>query len=166
MRLRRALPALALVGALSIGAAADVFIVRHAEKQDPRAPKSLLSRRGLRRARELSRVLAAVPLRAVYVTEYERTRQTAAPAAAAHGLTPVATDSGDVKALARLLLARPEDEDVLVVGHSDTIPDLLTDLGVSTRAAISPDEYDELFIVSPRHGRAPDFHVLRYGASR
>jgi broad specificity phosphatase PhoE len=159
--MRRA--AAALILSLSIPAAADVFIVRHAEKRNPKDEQSTLSAAGFKRADDLRRALSSVDLKAVYRTEYERTRQTAAPTAAAHKLTPIEVKSDDVKGLAKLLRARPPLEDVLVVGHSDTIPDLLQELGVSARAVIAPGDYDNLFIVAPRANGAPGFHWLHYG---
>lgn len=153
------LAALALAAALP--ASADLFIVRHAEKESPKMDKSLLSAAGKRRARSLARVLKDVDLKAVYCTEYARTRQTATPTAAAHGLAPIQTNSEDVKGLAAQLKARGS-EDVLVVGHSDTVPDLLVELGVSTKAAIGSDEFDNLFIVSPSTDGGPRLHRLRY----
>ena len=155
--------ALALVLALSFPATADVFIVRHAEKKNPKDAQSTLSAAGFKRAEDLRRVLSSVDLKAVYLTEYERTRQTAAPAAAGHKLAPIELKSDDVRGLAKLLRARPPLEDVLVVGHSDTIPDLLHELGVSTRAAIGSGDYDNLFIVSLRATGEPGFHWLHYG---
>jgi broad specificity phosphatase PhoE len=155
-------PALALVLALALPAAADVFIVRHAEKKSS-DDNATLSDAGLKRAGDLRRALSSVDLKAVYRTEYERTRQTAAPAAAARHLTPIELKAGDVKGLAKQLLARSPLEDVLVVGHSDTIPNLLHELGVSTRAAIASGDYDNLFIVAPRASGEPGFHWLHYG---
>lgn len=149
----------------SASASAAIFLVRHAEKQDPKADKSLLSKRGLARARDLSRALLSVPLKAVYATEYERTQQTAAPTAAAHGLRTILTSSDDVAGLVKTLKALPADEDVLVVGHTDTLPDVLAGLGVSTRTAIAPNEFDDLYIVTPRAGAEPEFHQLHYGAA-
>jgi len=157
------LAAAALILSLSIPAAGDVFIVRHAEKKNPKDDLSTLSGAGFKRADDLRRVLSSVDLKAVYRTEYERTRQTAAPTAAAHALAPIEVKSDDVKGLAKLLRARPPLEDVLVVGHSDTIPDLLQALGVSTRAAIGSGDYDNLFIVAPRASGVPGFHWLHYG---
>ncbi|MFI5361179.1 MAG: histidine phosphatase family protein [Elusimicrobiota bacterium] len=154
---------LALAMALAVPAAADIFIVRHAEKKNPKDDKSLLSPSGFKRADDLKRVFSSVDLKAVYRTEYERTAQTGVPTAAAHNLSPIETKSDDVKGLAVILKARPPSEDVLVVGHSDTIPDLLTELGVSTRAAIAPGDYDNLFIVGRREGADPVFHWLHYG---
>lgn len=159
--MRRVFLAAALL-APAFPAKAEIFIVRHAEKKSPKMDASLLSPAGLKRAKTLARVLADAPLKAVYCTEYERTRQTAAPTAAEHGLKPVALDSGDLKGLAVRLKAVPASEDALVVGHSDTIPDLLTALGVSTRVAIGPADYDDLFIVDLSSGAAPRFHRLHY----
>ncbi|MDE2143759.1 MAG: histidine phosphatase family protein [Elusimicrobia bacterium] len=144
-----------------IPASADLFIVRHAEKKNPQMDKSTLSVAGLKRALVLKRVLTDIPLKAVYCTEYERTRQTAAPTAAAHGLKPTVTNSDDVKGLAATLRALPASEDVLVVGHSDTIPDLLIDLGVSTKVAIGAQDFDNLFVVRLGSG-VPTYHRLRY----
>lgn len=161
--MRRGLALLLLV--LSISARADIFLVRHAEKKDPKDDKSTLSKAGLKRAEDLKRALSSVDLKAVYHTEYERTRQTAGPTAAAHQLTPIVTNSDDVKGLAKALRALPSNEDVLVVGHSDTIPDVLHELGVSTTVVIAPNDYDSMFLVSPRAQGEPDFHVLHYGDS-
>lgn len=159
--MRRGLALLLLV--LSIPARADIFLVRHAEKKDPKDDKSTLSKAGLKRAEDLKRTLSSVDLKAVYHTEYERTRQTAAPTAASHKLTPIRTNSDDVKGLAKALRARPRNEDVLVVGHSDTIPDVLHELGVSTTVVIGANDYDTMYLVSPRASGEPDFHVLHYG---
>lgn len=143
---------LVLALALAAGTAdAAVFVVRHAERADAKDDASLLSRRGRKRAKLLARVLAAVPLKAVYTTEYERTQQTARPAAEAKGLTVTVTDSEKAAALAAELKALPAERDVLVVGHTDTIPDILKGLGVAEAVTIPDGEYDNLFIVAPPH---------------
>jgi phosphohistidine phosphatase SixA len=159
--MRRSLAAALLLG-LVLPASADVFLVRHADKKTP-DEQSLLSTKGLRRAEDLRRVLSSVTLKAVYRTEYERTRQTAAPTAAEHHLTPIMTQSDDVKGLAKLLRALPPGENALVVGHSDTVPELLNELGVSTKVALGNYDYDNLFIVSPRASGEPEFLRLHYG---
>ncbi len=107
--------------------------------------------------------MASVPLKAVYATEFERTQQTAAPTAAAHGLKTAVLPSEDPAGLVKLLRALPADEDVLVVGHSDTIPDILAGLGVSTRTALAPNDYDNLFVVTPRASGEPQYLRLHYG---
>lgn len=147
---------------LGPSASAAVLVVRHAEKLDPKADASLLSRKGKKRAKELARVLAAVPLKAVYCTEYERTRQTAQPAADAKGLKVTVTDSDHTDALASEVGARGAEADILVVGHSDTIPDLLRGLGVAEPVVIPSDEYDNLFVVTPRKDGPAAFLRLKY----
>src|SRR6185312_6413378 len=106
--------ALLLLG-LAISARADIFLVRHADKKTP-DEQSLLSAKGHKRAKDLARTLSSVKLKAVYRTEFERTGQTAAPTAAAQGLTPIEVKSDDVKGLAKTLRALPAGENVLVVG--------------------------------------------------
>jgi broad specificity phosphatase PhoE len=141
---------------------ASVFIVRHAERADAKADKSLLSRKGKKRAELLSKVLGGVPLKAVYTTEYERTQQTAEPTAKAKGLIVTVTDSEKAADLAAELKLKPAETDVLVVGHTDTIPDILKGLGVAAEVKIPSDEYDNLFIVTPQKDAAPLFHRLKY----
>jgi broad specificity phosphatase PhoE len=155
-----ALAALAL--ALALPASADIFLVRHADKTTP-DEQSLLSPKGLKRADDLRRTLSSVNLKAVYHTEFKRTLQTAAPTASEHKLVPIETKSDDVQGLAKTLRARPAQEDVLVVGHSDTVPELLNELGVSTKVALGNFDYDNLFIVSPRAAGEPGFIRLHYG---
>jgi broad specificity phosphatase PhoE len=157
----RLLLALALL-APSAPAFATVFIVRHAERADAKDDASLLSRRGKKRAKLLSAVLAGVPLKAVYSTEYKRTQQTGEPTAAAKGLSVTVTDSEKAPELGAELKAKPPTEDVLVVGHTDTIPDILKALGVPGELKIPSEEYDNLFLVTPQKDAPPLFHRLKY----
>lgn len=154
-----------LVLALLVSAAhvrASVFIVRHAERADAKDDASLLSRKGKKRATLLSKVLAGVALKAVYTTEYERTQQTAGPTAKAKGLIVTVTDSEKAVDLASELKLKPAETDVLVVGHTDTIPDILKGLGVESPVEIPNADYDNLFIVTPRKDAPPLFHRLKY----
>lgn len=134
-----------------------VWAVRHAEKDKGRNPS--LSHKGAERAKALARLLGDTPLDAIYSTPFKRTRSTAAPIAKAKSLevTDYRTD------LLKLLQAR-KGGNVLVVGHSNTTPDLLRALGVSFETKILGG-YDDLFltVVLPG-GAAPIFQHLRYGA--
>lgn len=143
---------LALILALSAGQVfAAVFIVRHAEKTASGSDLSRpLTAAGRKRAEALARVLRSTALRAVYATEYRRTQQTAAPAARQAGLkTTIVKAYDDLPAFAGRLRAEGAVEDVLVVAHSDTIPDLLKDLGVARKIEIGDTDYDNLFVVEP-----------------
>lgn len=106
--------------------------------------------------------LASVPLKAVHCTELERSRQTAGPSAVAHGLKLTVTPYDDLKVLAKMLLETPSSDDVLVIGHSDTIPGLLAALGAKEKVEIGPDDYDDLFIVAPSTAGVTRVHRLHY----
>jgi len=158
----------ALLLALSLScvrADAAVYVTRHAEKVKTKTTDDPpLTAKGKKRAADLARVLSKVPLKAVYATEFLRTRQTADAAAKEHGLTVTQVKSDETAALAKSLRANHAGDDVLVVAHSDTIPDLLKSLGVSSgpKEELSSGEYDDLFVVDFTSAAA-DLHWLRYG---
>jgi broad specificity phosphatase PhoE len=141
---------------------ADIFISRHGERISRTDDASKLSKEGLRRAKALSRLLASVPLKAVYCTEYDLSRQTAEPSASDHGLKPVVMPYEDVQGLAKLLHALPPSADVLVIGHSDTIPELLTALGAKDKVEIRALDFGNLFIVAPSTTGDARVHRLHY----
>ena len=104
-------------------------VVRHAEKTSDTARDPELSEAGRARARALARALREAPLVAAWSSGYLRTRQTAAPAAEAHGLEPQAYDASLPAAeLARRLREANASGTVLVVGHSNTVPGIVAAL--------------------------------------
>jgi phosphohistidine phosphatase SixA len=104
---------------LLLAAAADaapvVFLVRHAEKttggNDPD-----LSSAGHERADALARILKDSQITAIFVTEFRRTQETAAPIGKETHITPTIVPSRDVAGLAVKL--RAVKGNALVVGHS------------------------------------------------
>lgn len=128
----------------SASAQTTIFIVRHAEKADA-SKDTDLSKAGRGRAQALARTLRDANITAIYVTEFKRTQQTAAPLAGALGIHPVRLAAKDTATLtAKLRAARGN---VLVVGHGNTIPSLSKALGISKQLKIPENDYDELFIV-------------------
>lgn len=124
-------------------------IVRHAEKatDDPRDPS--LSEAGHARAQALARVLANEPLSAAYATRYRRTQQTAAPAASVHGIN-VSTYEAALPAAqlaTQLRAAHATGGTVLVVGHSNTVPDIAASLSGQSTDAMPENEFDRLYRV-------------------
>lgn len=163
--------ALLLAAAASFAATPQVttvILVRHGEKAtEGMANDPQLSAAGKARAEELARVLADANVVAIYTTPYHRTRNTAAPLAAALKLTPVEVAGGkgyhaDVVAK---ILADHAGETVLVVGHSNTTPDVLRQLGIANPPAIADSQYDDLFVVTLAAGAPPRMVRLRYGAA-
>ena len=117
-------------------------VVRHAEKASDTARDPELSDAGHARARALAAALRDAPLVAAWSTGYLRTRQTAAPAAQAHGLETQSYDAALPAAeLARRLREANAGGTVLVVGHSNTVPGIVAALCGCEVAAIDEATY-------------------------
>lgn len=139
-----------------------VFLVRHAEKlDDSRDPP--LSDVGQRRAVELARLLGDAGVSHVWSTEYQRTRATAQPLAAARGLSVRPYDANNLAGFAAELLAMPGRH--LVVGHSNTTPALARALGGNGGNLIGDLEYDRLYVLT-KAGNHLTTVQLRWGATR
>ncbi|HAF04119.1 MAG TPA: hypothetical protein DHU55_07450 [Blastocatellia bacterium] len=139
---------LLLVFAVCLSAAtaqSTIFIVRHAEKAGDGGNDPDLSDLGRARAETLANMLKDAGISAIYVTEFKRTQQTAAPLAKALGITVTTLPAKDNAALVAKL--RASNGNALVVGHSDTIPDLIKALGISEPINIAENDYDNLFAV-------------------
>jgi len=93
----------------------------------------------------LAHILKDSQITSVFVTEFKRTQQTAAPTANAAHVTPTVVPANDIGALVEKL--RALNGNALVVGHGNTIPDLLRALGVTTVVSIPEDDYTEIFAV-------------------
>jgi broad specificity phosphatase PhoE len=138
-----------------------IFIVRHAERADASAD-SPLSSEGEARADHLAALLKDAGITHILTTDLKRTMQTGSPLAAALHLTATALKAGDQDALlTRLHAASPRDR-ILVVGHANTVPALLQALGVSAVVTLADAEYDNLFLVVPRPGEAPQFFRFHF----
>jgi broad specificity phosphatase PhoE len=134
---------------LLLVAAADaaplIFVVRHAEKATTGGDNPDLSVAGQKRADALARILKDSQITAVFVTEFKRTQETAAPTARAAHLSPIVLPVNDVPGLVAKL--RALNGNALVVGHGNTIPDLMKALGITTPISIPDDDYTEIFVV-------------------
>jgi len=110
-------------------------------------------------------VLRDAGIDAIYTTNYTRTRNTAAPIAAALHLTPEEVKAGATYPadMAALIATKHAGHTVLVVGHSNTTRDVMRQLGVANAPNIDDAEYDNLFIVTLCEGQAPRMTRLRYG---
>jgi broad specificity phosphatase PhoE len=141
-----------------VDAAPVVFIVRHAEKANSGGKDPDLSAEGQKRADALANILKDSQITAVFVTEFKRTQQTAAPTATAVHVSPIVIAANDVAVLAEKL--RTLNGNALVVAHGNTIPDLLKALGIATPVSIPEDDYTEIFAVVL--GDAPQLVRLHY----
>lgn len=157
--LARALLTLLLI-AVPAFAQQAVFLVRHAEKAS-NATDAPLSETGERRAAALARHLKDARVAAIYTTEYQRTIKTGEPLARAIGLHVTSMTGGPDAFVTRIRAEHPRDV-VLVVGHSNTLPDLLTAFGSTERVTIADEEYDNLFMLIPTANGPPTMIRLRY----
>jgi broad specificity phosphatase PhoE len=123
-----------------------VVLVRHAEKVDASADP-LLSDAGQARARALVDALKAHDISAIITTQFKRTQLTAAPLAAHHKLTPVVIDAQTPPAEYARRIREHAGRTVLVVGHSNTVPALITALGGPDIGQIPDPEYDNVFVL-------------------
>ena len=148
-----------------------VILVRHAEKAAPDPPDGdpALTEAGHARALALADALAAAGVGAVITSQWRRTRQTAAPLAERLQIEPeVISTSGaqaQPEAVADAIRARHLGQTVLVVGHSNTIPDVIAALGGPAIPELCESQYDDLFVLLLGGGReAPASIRTRYGA--
>ena len=86
---------------------------------------------------------------AVYATDYNRTQETARPIADALNLPINTYDAGDTETVLAEILRNHKGKIILVVGHSNTVPVLIANLGASKKVPpINESEYDNIYIIS------------------
>lgn len=138
-----------------------VYLVRHAEKEPGRDPA--LTPDGRERANMLADILADADLAAVYSTQFRRTRDTAGPIASRLGFPILYYDPQYLDTFATQLQGL--DGNALVVGHSNTTPELVTALGGEAGAPIvEANEYDRLYVLTFREGEVTT-ELRRYGSA-
>jgi broad specificity phosphatase PhoE len=145
-----------------------IIVVRHAEKAAEPAADPPLTVAGAARAEALVDAVRGMPVRAVVSTDFARTRSTAAPLAARLGLTTEIVDArarDHARLVAEGVLARHRGETVVVVGHSNTVPDIVAALGAPKPANICDAEYDNLFVVRVPAAGAATVERRTYGAA-
>jgi phosphohistidine phosphatase SixA len=142
-----------------------IYLVRHAEKasgskdggKDPG-----LTEAGRARALALARTLNDAGIDTIYSTDFKRTRETVAPLAERLGVAIRIYDWNAMEALATDL--RHAGGRHLVVGHSDTTPELVGILGGEPGPAIDEgSEHDRLYVVTIGPSGAVTTSLLRYG---
>jgi broad specificity phosphatase PhoE len=127
------------------------YFVRHAEKDSIpiNDPKLLSSGQG--RAKKYAAFFKNKKLKAVYTTDFTRTKNTAQPTAIAQGLKPVLYHPTDIDYNA--FLKETKGKTVLVVGHSNTIPGFVNNIiGENEYEEIDESIYNHMYIVTIKNG--------------
>ena len=121
------------------------------------------------------RLLGSAGIKAIFTSQFTRTKLTAEPLASKLGLTvapislkisptnPRQIAEESTAEVVNKIMERP-GENVLVVGHSNSSPDLIKMLGGDVVPTIDERKFDDLFIVTVyAKGKAKVTHV-KYGA--
>lgn len=135
----------------------SVIVLRHAEKQLGKIPDPPLTAEGERRALRLAEMFSAPNgslgrVTAVYASDTRRAMQTATPLVQRLGLAVRNYDSSDVDALVRSIRADCDGGVVVVVGHSNTVPQIVAALSRGRFAAqsltLADADFGSIYVVT------------------
>ena len=138
-----------LVWSVCASASTTLYLTRHYEKLGEGQNPGLTST-GQARAQALAMVLLDKNVKAIYSTQYQRTIQTAMPLSEALQLPMNFYEPQALVALAEDL--RKNQTSALVVGHSNTTPELIRLLGGPV-FTIEEDDYGTLFELTLEPGQ-------------
>lgn len=160
--MRRLLASIFVLGLLSVGVGAQeaIYLIRHGEKELSGEDPSLTSE-GHQRAADWAKMLRDVGLDSIITSDARRTRQTGETIAAALGLSTKTLPRDDVAGLVDVLEFDHEDDNVLVVAHTETIPRILRSLGVTDEIAIDQGDFANLFVLLRPASTEPVFLHFR-----
>jgi broad specificity phosphatase PhoE len=138
-----------------------IILARHAERSDQGGSDPHLTAAGRTRAQKLIHVLGTAEIKAIYTSQFIRTKETAQPLADHLGLSSVViNDASEIK---NDILANHSGKTVLVIGHSDTVPKLINLLCGTSLPLIKDAEFDNLFVVTVFSDGAAGVVRLKYG---
>ena len=120
----------------------SIYLVRHAEKQAVKDDPKLTSC-GKLRAKQIASILEHTKIKHVYSTAYQRTMATAAPFAKQQKLAVKQYSPARLSQFSQQLLKQKEN--ALVVGHSNTTPQLSALLRELTVEDITEKQYRNLY---------------------
>ena len=145
-----------------------VVLVRHGEKATVGGSDPSLSEAGVARAQALAGALTMLTPNAIVVSSLKRTGETAAVVVAKTGVVPtvIPIDGGGAAHVAAVAAAvRAARGIVLVVGHSNTVPAIVTALGGPPLPDLCDASYATLFVLTPgQAGAAAQVVRAQYGA--
>ncbi len=158
------LVSIGLVWLFWCGPSTTLVLVRHADRD---GQLDALTTAGMERAKELTHVGMNMGFAAIYRSDTNRARDTAEPLATAIGLTPIVYPVNDLDSLVASIFADHRGEKVLIVGHSNTVPDIIEAAGGPVLAGINDEEFDNLYVLTVcRCGRKRvTLLKLQYGAA-
>ena len=139
-----------------------VYLFRHAEKQIIKGEDNPeLTRAGFSRSNVLAQAMADITPGLIYSSEYTRTQQTVAPLAKQWGSDIIIKTAKDPEAQVEAALSNC-NKHVIIAGHSNTIPNLISLFGVMEEIAIEDNQYGDLFIIEWENAK-PNLRVEQVG---
>lgn len=155
------LAALALQGCACMGHSTQpslVIVVRHAERAPEPKDDPGLSAAGVQRAQALAEQLAGARVSSIITTHYRRSQETALPTARKFGIEPtiiaVRREQRDAHVPEVVAAIRRLTGVVLVVGHSDTVTDIVAALSDARPLPLCDTSFSNVFVVGPQSGSA------------
>ncbi len=130
-----------------------VVVVRHSEKELGTIDDPPLSQAGEQRAQLLSRLFGEREgpgrIDAIFASDTRRGQRTASPLAGRLGITITTVEASDVVGLARRIRESYRGKRVLVVGHSNTVPEIVRVLSGDERVPpIADDDYSVIYVLT------------------
>ncbi|MDN3653649.1 histidine phosphatase family protein [Thalassotalea ponticola] len=122
----------------------QLYLIRHAEKQTTDIDPAL-THCGLQRAKFLARYFSDKQIKTVYTTDYKRTQQTASAISQANELTLQEYDPGKLSEL--VTRVKNQQQSAVVVGHSNTTPNLAALIISDDVAPLSEEIYDTIYYI-------------------
>lgn len=140
--------------AASLQTQRTIFVIRHLHKAQGEDPP--LSSEGAAAAESLADLLENKGIVAAFATPTRRAMQTATPLAERTGITISQYDAFAPEDLVASVDAI--DGSVLVVGHSNTVPDLVVRFGGETQPVLTEQDYGTVFMIDGK-GRVGELSV-------
>lgn len=123
------------------------YVMRHLHTPEGQRDPDL-TEEGQAAAQRLATMLDNEQPAAIYVSSFKRTRQTAAALAQRLGVTPIVYDPAETPAL--VARARQGPWPMLIVGHSNTVPDIVEQLGGTRPGPLSHPDFGDVWRVDAR----------------
>ena len=143
--------------------ATTIILIRHGERDEPNPadPDPHLNELGRARAQTLIHVVGKSGIKAIYTSHFLRTKETAQPLAERLSLLGIQIDA--VSDIRNDILSKHTGKTVLVIGHTDSVPQLINQLGAGRGVNIQNGEFDRLFVVTVFSSGRASLTELKYG---
>lgn len=136
------------------------YLIRHAEKDrtNPDDEDPNLDADGIKRAQNWAEIFSELEIDIIYASNYKRTQQTATPIAESKGLPVNSYDPHNVYETDFFEITKGLN--VLVVGHSNTVPVFANHVLQEQRYKNIPDSIDGRLYVVTKSGDMVDSFIL------